>query len=304
MSEEPAPFASSVVAAARSDVDRLAAEGRWTREDSDGLDRLFERGGRPAPGERRDWRSARWRCGGSRDFWCRAGRGRTCAGHSPSWSARSVLSRRAGTGREHGGRFAPGPPDAARPGDPVDHRARRGEQPHLHRERLLREMGFVSEIYASTIGPGCAGRVHPVAELPFLEDHSQWILYQCSIGSATAMWSRAIRGANFSTTTTSRRRGSSSAGCRRSPRSPVSVAGSCRCSHRRLLGDGRFGLQRRRTDRHRLRQRDRRAGPHRGRDLRGGAGSGPRRAPRLGGRAAVRTGCSSARSLPTRPTTT
>jgi glycosyltransferase involved in cell wall biosynthesis len=53
-------------------------------------------------------------------------------------------------------------------------------------QRLLREMDFVSEIYASTIGPGCAGRVHPVAELPFLEDHSQWILYQCSIGSATA----------------------------------------------------------------------------------------------------------------------
>ena len=43
MSEEPAPFASSVVAAARSDVERLAAEGRWTREDADGLDRLFER---------------------------------------------------------------------------------------------------------------------------------------------------------------------------------------------------------------------------------------------------------------------
>ena len=43
MSEEPALFASSVVAAARSDVERLAAEGRWTLEDSDGLDRIFER---------------------------------------------------------------------------------------------------------------------------------------------------------------------------------------------------------------------------------------------------------------------
>jgi hypothetical protein len=43
LSEEPAPFASSVVAAARSDAERLAADGRWTQEDSDGLDRIFER---------------------------------------------------------------------------------------------------------------------------------------------------------------------------------------------------------------------------------------------------------------------
>jgi hypothetical protein len=43
LSEEPALFASSVVAAARSDIERLAAEGRWTLEDSDGLDRIFER---------------------------------------------------------------------------------------------------------------------------------------------------------------------------------------------------------------------------------------------------------------------
>ncbi|MGP8064841.1 MAG: hypothetical protein ACLP81_00440 [Acidimicrobiales bacterium] len=50
---------------------------------------------------------------------------------------------------------------------------------------LLREMGFVSEIYASIIGPGCAGRVHPLDELPMVEDGSQWILYQCSIGGPT-----------------------------------------------------------------------------------------------------------------------
>ena len=43
MSEEPAPFASSVAAAARADAERLAAEGRWTPEDSDELDRIFER---------------------------------------------------------------------------------------------------------------------------------------------------------------------------------------------------------------------------------------------------------------------
>lgn len=53
-------------------------------------------------------------------------------------------------------------------------------------QRLLREMGFVSEIYAAIIGPGCAGRVHPLSELPFLADGRQWILYQCSIGGPTA----------------------------------------------------------------------------------------------------------------------
>jgi glycosyltransferase involved in cell wall biosynthesis len=53
-------------------------------------------------------------------------------------------------------------------------------------QRLLREMGFVSEIYAAIIGPGCAGRVHPLGELPSLEDGSQWVLYQCSIGGPAA----------------------------------------------------------------------------------------------------------------------
>ncbi|MGD0343642.1 MAG: glycosyltransferase [Acidimicrobiales bacterium] len=52
-------------------------------------------------------------------------------------------------------------------------------------QRLLREMGFMSEIYASISGPGCAGRVHPLGELPMIGDGSQWILYQCSIGGPT-----------------------------------------------------------------------------------------------------------------------
>ncbi len=53
-------------------------------------------------------------------------------------------------------------------------------------QRLLRGLGFASEIYAAIIGPGCAGRVHPLNELPFHADGSQWILYQCSIGGVTA----------------------------------------------------------------------------------------------------------------------
>jgi glycosyltransferase involved in cell wall biosynthesis len=53
-------------------------------------------------------------------------------------------------------------------------------------QRILREMGFTSVIYASVIGPGCAGRVRPLAELPLIEDGSQWVLYQASIGGPAA----------------------------------------------------------------------------------------------------------------------
>jgi L-malate glycosyltransferase len=53
-------------------------------------------------------------------------------------------------------------------------------------QRLLREMGFESEIYALIIGPGCEGRVRPLREIGKHRDGSQWILYQCSIGSPAA----------------------------------------------------------------------------------------------------------------------
>lgn len=53
-------------------------------------------------------------------------------------------------------------------------------------QRLLREMGFESEIYALIIGPGCAGRVRPLREIAKHRDGSQWVLYQCSIGSPAA----------------------------------------------------------------------------------------------------------------------
>lgn len=52
-------------------------------------------------------------------------------------------------------------------------------------QRLLREMGFASEIYARIIGPGCDGRVRSLAELPIDADH-RWLLYQSSIGSPAA----------------------------------------------------------------------------------------------------------------------
>jgi L-malate glycosyltransferase len=53
-------------------------------------------------------------------------------------------------------------------------------------QRLLRELGFDSEIYALIIGPGCEGRVRPLREIDKRRDGSQWILYQCSIGSPAA----------------------------------------------------------------------------------------------------------------------
>lgn len=53
-------------------------------------------------------------------------------------------------------------------------------------QRLLQKMGFVSEIYARILGPGVEGRVHQLDELEVHGDGSQWMLYQCSIGSPAA----------------------------------------------------------------------------------------------------------------------
>lgn len=50
-------------------------------------------------------------------------------------------------------------------------------------QRLLREMGFESEIYCRIIGPGCDDKVQPLSALPEHDDGTQWLLYQCSIGS-------------------------------------------------------------------------------------------------------------------------
>lgn len=53
-------------------------------------------------------------------------------------------------------------------------------------QRLLRELGFDSEIYARIVGPGCEGRVLPLAQLRSVEPERHWLLYQSSIGSPTA----------------------------------------------------------------------------------------------------------------------
>jgi glycosyltransferase involved in cell wall biosynthesis len=53
-------------------------------------------------------------------------------------------------------------------------------------QRLLRELGFESEIYARILGPGVEGRVRPIGQLPEYASSDRWLLYQSSIGSPVA----------------------------------------------------------------------------------------------------------------------
>lgn len=53
-------------------------------------------------------------------------------------------------------------------------------------QRLLREMGYESEIYARILGPGVEGRVHRLDEFHSEENPGHWLMYQCSIGSPAA----------------------------------------------------------------------------------------------------------------------
>lgn len=53
-------------------------------------------------------------------------------------------------------------------------------------QRVLREMGFSSDIYARTLGPGVEGRVLPITHFQPDADHQRWVMYQCSIGSPAA----------------------------------------------------------------------------------------------------------------------
>ena len=64
----------------------------------------------------------------------------------------------------------------------------------LEAQRVLHSMGFVSEIYACNMGPGLAGRVHLLEDLPRERPEHQWVCYQASIGSPAAdMCSRRTR---------------------------------------------------------------------------------------------------------------
>lgn len=56
----------------------------------------------------------------------------------------------------------------------------------LEAQRVLRSMGFVSEIFAGNWGPGLDGQVRPLGELPREAGGGQWICYQASIGSPAA----------------------------------------------------------------------------------------------------------------------
>lgn len=56
----------------------------------------------------------------------------------------------------------------------------------LEAQRVLRSLGFVSEIFSVNMGPEMAGRVHPIASLPADGSGRQWVCYQGSIGSPAA----------------------------------------------------------------------------------------------------------------------
>jgi glycosyltransferase involved in cell wall biosynthesis len=56
----------------------------------------------------------------------------------------------------------------------------------LETQRVLREMGFVSEIFAREMSPGMVAHVRPLAELPRDDPGRQWLCYQASIGSPAA----------------------------------------------------------------------------------------------------------------------
>jgi glycosyltransferase involved in cell wall biosynthesis len=56
----------------------------------------------------------------------------------------------------------------------------------LEAQRVLRSMGFVSEIFAVDWSRELEGRVRPLDELPHEEGGGQWVCYQASIGSRAA----------------------------------------------------------------------------------------------------------------------
>ncbi|HLI15909.1 MAG TPA: glycosyltransferase [Acidimicrobiales bacterium] len=53
-------------------------------------------------------------------------------------------------------------------------------------QRLLRSLGYASDVFARIIGPGCAGRVRPLEELEVTDPDRHWLCYQHSIGSPAA----------------------------------------------------------------------------------------------------------------------
>ena len=56
----------------------------------------------------------------------------------------------------------------------------------LETQRVLREMGFVSEIFAREMSPGMVAHARPLAALPRDDASRQWLCYQASIGSPAA----------------------------------------------------------------------------------------------------------------------
>jgi len=61
-------------------------------------------------------------------------------------------------------------------------------------QKILKEMGFASEIYVDIIGPGCESRVYDLSELEKYNSSDRILIYQYSIGSRAANYFMAAKG--------------------------------------------------------------------------------------------------------------
>jgi len=61
-------------------------------------------------------------------------------------------------------------------------------------QKILQEMGFLSEIYVDIIGPGCENRVRELSELEQYNTNDRILIYQYSIGSRAANYFMAAKG--------------------------------------------------------------------------------------------------------------
>ncbi len=61
-------------------------------------------------------------------------------------------------------------------------------------QKLLQEMGFLSDIYVDIIGPGCEDKVYELSELEKYNSDDRFLIYQYSIGSRAANYFMAAKG--------------------------------------------------------------------------------------------------------------
>ena len=201
--------------------------GRWTTRTMPSSTGSFVRRG-TLRCELRDSPSVHWHCAGSPGSPCRDGSDRRCGTDSRVSNAQSASGATVETTVTNAKgirtRSRPQRIDQVIPSI-VEHDAVSNHT--FEAQRLLREMGFESEIYALVIGPGCRGP-RPAARRAAASRRRHGSGCSTSARSAAPppMSSPAIPGASSSTTTTSSPTHSSNRGCRRSPKSRGSAVAS------------------------------------------------------------------------------